>query len=122
MTLAVLTLLASALGRPFGESQQPSAPDWELVRTQGMMKLVVVSQAKEARRDVYQAAIGALCAPSQFCYILFWSDRRRVPRQLPMSDAEVAAQVAVYTRNPRTGLDELLLTCRLEKDPTKCFS
>ncbi len=109
-------------------SQRPTAPvpapvrrDWELVRTQGMMKLVHVAKTKEADRAVYQDAIRSLCRAGEYCFISFWSTRALVPARLPMSDAEAKAQVASYTRNPSTGLDEFLLTCRIEKDRNKCF-
>jgi hypothetical protein len=99
----------------------PVSRDWELVRTQGMMKLVYVAKAKENNRSVYQNAIRSLCMAGEYCYISFWSIRALVPARLPMSDAEAQALVASYTRNPSTGLDEFLLTCRIEKDPHKCF-
>ena|SRR6266480_4484827 len=102
----------------------PSAvrENWELVRTQAMTKLVYVTKAKEADRTVYQDAIRSLCTAGEYCYIGFWSTRGLVPSHMPMSDAEAEAQVASYTRNPSTGFDEFLLTCRIEKDRRKCFS
>ena len=86
------------------------------------MKLVYVAKTKEADRAVYQDAIRSLCRTGEYCYISFWSTRALVPARIPMSDAEARAQVASYTRNPTTGFNEFLLTCRIEKDPNKCFS
>jgi len=100
---------------------QSRQKDWELVRNQGMMRLVLVSKAKERDRSVYQDAIRSVCTPGQYCWVLFWSSRASVPSRIPMSDAQARAQVASYTRNPATGLDEFLMTCRIEKDPSKCF-
>lgn len=112
---------------PVLQTPGPAAParvtrNWELVRTQGMMKLVHVAKANENDRSVYRNAIRSLCSAGEYCYISFWSTRALVPARLPMSDAEAQAQVASYTRNPSTGLDEFLPTCRIEKDPNKCFS
>ncbi|HEY6926165.1 MAG TPA: hypothetical protein VI653_21965 [Steroidobacteraceae bacterium] len=86
-----------------------------------MLKLVYVAKAEETDRAVYQDAIRSLCSAGGYCYILFWSNRRLVPAVVPMSDAEANAEVASYTHNPTTGFDEFLLTCRIEKDPHKCF-
>lgn len=97
------------------------AKDWEKIRQQGFMQLVAVTKAKEGNREVYEDAVRALCTPRQRCYVLFWSDRAMVPRRLPMTDAEVAAQTGSYTRNPSTGHDELWLLCRYGQRGGKCI-
>ncbi len=111
---------------PASQTRRAAAPvpvgkNWELVRTQGMMKLVHIANTKEGDRAVYQDAIRSLCTAGEYCSIGFWSTRALVPGRLPMSDAEAKAQVASYTRNPSTGFDEFLLACRIEKDRNKCF-
>jgi len=117
LSIAILfVLLGTAPGRA-----QSHQKDWQLVRTQGMMRLVVVTKSKERDRSVYQDAIKSLCTLGEHCYVLFWSSRALVPKRIPMSDAQARAQVASYTHNPTTHFDEFLMTCRIEKDPNKCF-
>jgi hypothetical protein len=117
LSIAVLLIaLVTALGQ--AKSRQK---DWQLVRTQGMMRLVLVVKPKERDRSVYQDAIKTLCTPGEYCYILFWSSRASIPNRIPMSDAQARAQVASYTHNPTTNFDEFLMTCRIEKNPSKCF-
>lgn len=97
------------------------AKDWELVRTQGKMLLVVVDKAKEANEQIYQDAIRALCVPGKICSIQFWSDRRHVPSNWPMTDAQSDALVASYMKNPNSGFEQFLLSCLIKNDPDKCF-
>lgn len=97
------------------------AADWDLIRTQGMTHMAAVSKTKEASEATYRDAIRALCKPGQHCYVMIWSDRKQVPAKLPMTDAQSAAQVASYTKNPVTGFEELLWNCRLRNDPKMCF-
>jgi hypothetical protein len=112
----LLVVLVTAPGRT-----QSRQKEWQLIRTQGMMKLVLVTKSKERDRSVYQDAIRSLCTPGDYCYVLFWSSRALVPKRIPMSDAQARAEVANYTHNPTTHFDELLMTCRIEKNPDKCF-
>jgi|SRR5712664_2900354 len=127
ITAAIFATIVMLSNKPSPKSPQSvpqmaiTSSDWELVRTQGMMKLVYIVRAKENDRAVYQNAIGSLCKAGDYCYISFWSTRKMVPLRWPMSEAEANAQVGSYTHNPSTGFDEFLLTCRIEKDPNKCF-
>jgi|SRR5436853_1994506 len=114
------SILLIALGTALGQAQSRQK-DWQLVRTQGMMRLVLVTKSKERDRSVYQGVIKSLCTSSEYCYVLFWSSRTSIPKRIPMSDAQARAQVASYTHNPMTHFDEFLMTCRIEKDPNKCF-
>jgi hypothetical protein len=115
-----IAILLIALGMA-PEQAQSRQKDWQLVRTQGMMRLVLVARPKERDRSLYQDAIKSLCTPGEYCYVLFWSSRASIPNRIPMSDAQARAQVASYTHNPTTHFDEFLMTCRIEKDPNKCF-
>jgi hypothetical protein len=115
-----LAILLIALGVAPGQAQSRQKY-WQLVRTQGMMRLVLVTKSKERDRSVYQEAIKSLCTPGEYCYVLFWSSRSSIPNRIPMSDAQARALVASYTHNPTTHFDEFLMTCRIEKNPNKCF-
>jgi hypothetical protein len=119
---ALLPQLAAINERADKLEQQRAADAWHLVRTQGMMKLVAVADHRKADRAAYQEAINGLCSPGQFCSIMFWTNRSVVPDSLPMTDAEAAAQTASYTKNPNTGFEQFLWSCRIKNDPSQCFS
>ena len=96
---------------------------WELKGGQGMMQFVLVDKAKERSEPVYQDAIHKLCEPENICALHFWSDERFIPvKYTSMSDAEANAEVAIYGRNPLTGLTNFMWNCRINNDPNKCFS
>jgi hypothetical protein len=97
-------------------------PEWERIGGQGQMQFVVIPQAKESDRSIYDAAITELCKPRQWCGIQFWSDRATVPASLPMTDAAAKAQTASYIYNPNTGLTQFLWACRIHPEPDECFS
>jgi hypothetical protein len=41
----------------------------------------------------------------RFCRVMIWNNQDSVPRSLPMSDAELEAQVAQYNRNRATNYE-----------------
>ena len=85
------------------------------------MKLVWIAKDVEGRRDVYSKAIADLCPTNGYCYLLFWSSRDMVPKSMPMTEKQADAQVAAYTFNPTNGFKQLLLSCRLDRNPNECF-
>ena len=87
-----------------------------------MGKFVVVNPAKESDYAVYNDAVRALCKPDEVCRIQFWTDKRLVPTTADlMTSMEADGVVADYTRNPSTGFEQLLVNCRIDNDPHKCF-
>jgi hypothetical protein len=103
------------------EKAREHAADWELVRTQRRMKLVVVSKTRQGDIALYKEAIQGVCGNGQMCIVHFWTDRKRVPATIPMSTAELKAKTASYTRNPNTGFEQFLWNCRIKNDPNQCF-
>jgi hypothetical protein len=110
----------SDTGQLSHSTESRASRDYELMRTQGMMQLVLVNKSREFDPDVYKQAIAALCPNGAFCYLHFWSDRNSVPSSWPMTDAQVDARVAMYTRNPTTGYEEMSWNCRIKNDPKVC--
>jgi hypothetical protein len=45
-----------------------------------------------------------------------------VPSKLPMTDAQVSAEVASYVFNPNTKFREFLFACRINPKKDECFS
>lgn len=114
-------VLAQAASAPRPEATPADTSGWTALGGQGMMQFVLVAKAREADTVVYQRAIRALCKAGKHCYLLFWSDRREVPQRLPMTDRQASTQVASYTKNPKTGFEEMLWNCRIKNDPRSCF-
>jgi len=99
------------------------ADEWQQIGSQGSMHFVSVSEASQADPDLYLSAISRLCKKKErFCKILFFVNVDAV--QFPLSDEDVRAQVADYTKNTATGFDRLLMACRVLDDPSSrdCFS
>ena len=98
------------------------AQDWEVVRTQGMNKLILIPKAKERNYSVYEDAIRRLCPADLHCFLHFWSERRSIPAGFlsEMSDAQENARLATYIQNPKTGVRELVYHCRIKFDPNYC--
>jgi hypothetical protein len=98
------------------------AQDWELARTQGLIRLVVIPKAKEREYTIYEDAIRTLCPADQHCGVQFWSERRHVRSGslLDMSDAQSDARLAAYIQNPKTRHKELIYHCRIKPDPRYC--
>ena len=95
--------------------------DYKLIRTQGQMKMVSVSTSFVENSENYAAIVSAECPSGKFCKILFFENVSSV--SFPLSDSDLGAQVASYSRNPSSGLDELMYACSLGiADSQNCFS
>jgi hypothetical protein len=96
---------------------------WHLNGTQGVMNFVAIDKGRERDRDVYRFAIAELCGVKPVCQVLFWPADTGAPKSLPMSDAQVASQVAHWQFNSHTGLRRLLWSCKIfPKTPKdECF-
>lgn len=99
-----------------------SANDWKLVRTIGKIAIVVVKKERVKERELYRYAIAEVCGIKDWCKVLFWADESLTPTKLPMTEAQVHAQVASWTRNAHTGYKKFLWACRIVTDPNECFS
>lgn len=100
----------------------PSGQAWRLIGSQGTTQFVLVDKAREADEAAYRDAIDGVCVSAQPCFIRFWSDPEAVASSLPMTSAQSAALTAAYNRNPHTGLDKLLWSCRIVSDPSRCLA
>ncbi|WP_107737647.1 hypothetical protein [Desulfonatronum sp. SC1] len=78
------------------------AADWEKAGSRGMMEFVVVNQEKTAEKEVYLEAINIICAPDQFCHVMFWSDKSHVPTSWPMTEKQWRTMTLDYFFNPKS--------------------
>jgi hypothetical protein len=80
------------------------------VAEQGEFQMVLLVQPEfSTNREVLLAASKKLCGNADFCKLLIWNDVAYIPESLPMTDEQLAKQIADYSRNRNTGLDELCL-------------
>jgi hypothetical protein len=49
-----------------------------------------------------------LCAGMTGCTVGFWTDRNKAGRSLPLTDVQAEAEIAAYTKNVNTGMDQLI--------------
>lgn len=97
------------------------AGEWNVVGTQGMMQFVLVSKAREADKQFFEETAKTLCGSRRVCQIMFWTDKKFVPFRSPFTDAQLSNQVAQYNHNQNTGFVQLLLNCRIDPNPDRCF-
>lgn len=105
-----------------GSTHAQTDKKWEKVANAGQFQHVWISKDQESNRAKYDEIIAALCKPGVWCGINFWSERKVIPMRFPMSDAQVAAQVASYVYNPNTKYRQFMLNCRINPNPKECFS
>jgi hypothetical protein len=103
--LAVLMAAAIACGSDSpAPSPTASLPKYSVAGEQGVFKFVEI---EDTSRPALEAVSAKLCANMNICQVIFW--RSGAPTRLPMTDAQVAAEVAHYERNTNTGLDQLII-------------
>lgn len=89
----------------------PDLPPKGLTRVggQGQVDFVVAARDLAKNASLLESQMRAFCdvrhRGADFCQIMAWSDSRKVPKALPMTDAQVETQLAQYNRNTNTGHD-----------------
>ena len=101
------TLAAALLFSTIGcgsDSAPASSKHYRRVGGQGMVHFVVVDESHAEDEAVYREAISDLCAGNHnFCMVMFWTRPDLIPSDLPMTDEQLAGQVAHYIVNHNTG-------------------
>jgi hypothetical protein len=99
---------------------------WKLVGAgegiYGQEQFVLVEEASESNPKLYTDVIEHLCRKNQWCGLDFWSNPALIPSQLPMSDQQIASEVANYTQNPAASFVQFVWNCHVHNDPLNCFS
>lgn len=64
------------------------------------------------------------CGREPICSVHGWNDKTAAPRSLPMTNAEVMAQVFTYTVNRHTGFERALWNCKVypRADADQCMA
>lgn len=95
------------------------AEQWRIIGSQRIMRFISVPESEAPNRQIYHEIADQVCTQGEICILHFFADREQV--DFPFSDEDLAAQTASLNRNPNTGLRQLLLACRLDPDPERCF-
>lgn len=95
-------------------------PEYSVIGAQGKMKAIGIPAERVEDQEHYQRIIDAECPQDGFCILSFFVGLSSV--SYPLSDTTLTAQTAQYNRNPNSGMDRLLLACRLGDIPAdECF-
>ena len=62
-------------------------------------------------------AVAKTCQLTPICIVAFWAPGK-APKSMPMTDKQVAARKAQYSRNLNTGRNEWVWTCKV--NPAEC--
>lgn len=84
----------------------------EIVRVggQGQIDFAVISPALSTQYDRLYSACRRFSRDRNsgtFCKIMMWTDKKNVPKRLPLTDRQMNTQVAVYDFNLMTSLNRL---------------
>ena len=90
---------------------------WEETGRQGRMHFVVV---EDNSRELMQDAAREICDDRRSCSVLFWANRAQAATRLPMTDAQVAAQIGRYDLNKNTGFDRWMFRCA-DRPGSNCY-
>ncbi len=94
----------------------PAAIAGELTRVggQGEMDFVVVPSDLQKNSKLLKMACRRYANKhcDYFCKMLMWTDKKQVPKRLPMSDQQLETQFASYDFNLSTGLNRLRILRR----------
>jgi hypothetical protein len=90
---------------------------WQELHAQGAMHFIAIDKAEVLNMDVYRDAVASTCVGKRICLVHFWTDAKKVPHKLPMTDAQASSEVATWTQNLNTGMREWLWNCKVVAKP-----
>lgn len=93
--------------------------DLELVSQQGVAHFLTLSKPWITKRDYVEKVVRGFCYNKDICRVHLWEKGKARPKGYPVSDRELATQVASYVQNTNTGLSQLRLSCKMFPDVPK---
>jgi hypothetical protein len=84
--------------------------DVKLLGTAGDIRFVVVAAKVAKSDDELRKTAHLVCGDTPICGVRFWVAEAHAARRLPMTDDQARNQVAAYTINKNTGVDDF--TCQ----------
>jgi hypothetical protein len=88
--------------------------DVKLLGTSGEIRFVLVSPKVAKSDDALRKAAHLLCGDTPVCGVRFWVAEPHAARRLPMTDDQAHNQIAAFTINKNTGVDDF--TCKTTAD------
>jgi hypothetical protein len=97
--------------RPTADIVPSTDVSFRRVGGQGQVTFILVSKTLASQRATIEQRARNYCdnVQPEWCKLLIWKDEKRVPKVLPMSDSQLGAQIASYTRNRATRYDCFLM-------------
>jgi hypothetical protein len=95
----------------FSRSQ---SEDVKLLGTAGDIRFVVVAPKVAKSDDELRKTAHVVCGDTPICGVRFWAVEAHAARRLPMTDDQARNQIAAYTINKNTGVDDF--TCQPTAD------
>lgn len=95
------------------EGEPSPLPSWELVGRQGVARFIVLREGDPTQEETFRVPMAESCGLEPVCHAHFWTSDNDAARRLPMTDSQLAARVGLWQRNLNTGLNRLLLPCKL---------
>lgn len=116
-----LVLLAAGLVAGCGAANDKSAA--EFIDLGGIGNYAMVA-SKAVPADQLVDLAKDKCGQEPMCSVHGWNDKALAPRALPMTDAEVMAQVFSYTVNRNSGFERALWNCKVypRADADQCMA
>jgi hypothetical protein len=90
------------------------AADVKLLGTSGDIRFVVVAPKVAKSDEELRQTAHVVCGDTPICGVRFWVAESHAARRLPMTDDQARNQIAAYTINKNTGVDDF--TCRPTAD------
>jgi hypothetical protein len=88
--------------------------DVKILGTAGEIRFVVVAPHLAKTDGELRQTAHTVCADMRVCGVRFWVAEAHAARKLPMTDEQARYQVAAYTINKNTGVDDF--TCKPTED------
>jgi hypothetical protein len=88
--------------------------DVKLLGTSGDIRFVVVAPKVAKTDDDLRQAAHTVCGDAPICGVRFWVAESVAARRLPMTDTQARKQIAAYTINKNSGVDDF--TCKPTAD------
>ena len=90
------------------------AVDVKLLGTAGDIRFVVVAAKIAKSDDELRKTAHVVCGDTPICGVRFWAVESLAARRLPMTETQAQNQIAAYTINKNTGIDNF--TCKPTAD------
>ena len=119
--MKVLLMLVALSIAPFAQAEKT---DLELVSQQGVAYFFTLSKPWIRDQAYVERTARAFCSDKQVCRFHVWEKGSTTPRGYPMTDKEIAAEVASFEQNKSTKLSRMNWSCKVFRHLPKgqCFS